>query len=61
MQLDTAVLEAKVREAEANLKYAEIQLDYLVRNAGCRLNSRLSQQHIEVAENDVAKAQALVD
>ena len=61
VQLDTAVLEAKVREAEANLKYAEIQLDYLVRNAGCRFNCAPSQQHIEVAENDVAKAQALVD
>lgn len=62
VQLDTAVLEAKVREAEANLHYAEIQLSYLVRNMGCRGEGCApSQQHIEVAENDVVKAQALVD
>jgi len=61
VQLDMSVQEAKVREAEANLKYAQIQLDYLIRNAGCRNNCAPSQQHIEVAENDVASAQALVD
>ena len=62
VQLDTSVLEAKVREAEANLHYAEIQLSYLVRNMGCRGEGCApSQQHIEVAENDVVKAQALVD
>lgn len=61
VQLDTSILEAKVREAEANLKYAEIQLEYLIRNVGCRNNCAPSQEHIEVAENDVAKAQALVD
>jgi len=61
VQLDTSVLEAKVREAEANLKYSQIQLDYLIRNVGCRINCAPSQQHIEVAENDVASAQALVD
>lgn len=61
VQLDTSILEAKVREAEANLNYAQIQLDYLIRNAGCRNNCAPSQEHIEVAENDVAKAQALVD
>ncbi|MBI3168813.1 MAG: efflux RND transporter periplasmic adaptor subunit [Chloroflexi bacterium] len=61
VQLDTSILEAKVREVEANLKYAEIQLEYLIRNVGCRNNCAPSQEHIEVAENDVAKAQALVD
>ena len=62
VQLDTTIQEAKVREAEANLVYAQINLDYLLRNAGCRGEGcGPSQQHIEVAENDVAKAQALVD
>lgn len=62
VQLDTAVLEAKVREAEANLAYAEIELSYLVRNVGCRGEGCApSYKHIEVAENDVAKAQALLD
>lgn len=61
VQLDTSILEAKVREAEANLTYAQISLDYLVRNVGCKMNCAPSQEHIEVAENDVAKAQALVD
>ena len=60
--LDTSVLEAKVKEAEANLAYAEIQLKYLLRNTGCRGEGCApSYQHVEVAENDVAKAQALVD
>jgi RND family efflux transporter MFP subunit len=62
VQLDTSILEAKVREAEANLAYAQIQLEYLIRNVGCRGEGCApSQQHITVAENDVAKAQALVD
>lgn len=62
VQLDTSILEARVREAEANLAYAEIQLKYLIRNAGCRGEGcGPSQQHIEVAENDVASAQALLD
>ena len=62
VQLDTSILEAKVREAEANLAYAQINLNYLVRNMGCRGEGCApSQQHIEVAENDVVKAQALVD
>lgn len=60
--LDTSILEAKVKEAEANLAYAEIQLKYLLRNTGCRGEGCApSYQHVEVAENDVAKAQALVD
>lgn len=62
VQLDTSILEARVREAEANLAYAQIQLEYLIRNVGCRGEGCApSQQHITVAENDVAKAQALVD
>ncbi len=60
--LDTAILEAKVKEAEANLAYAEIALKYLIRVTGCRGEGCApSQQHIEVAENDIARAQALVD
>lgn len=62
VQVDTAVLEAKVREAEANLAYAEIQLSYLVRNVGCRGEGCApSYKGIEVAETDVVKAQALLD
>lgn len=62
VQLDTSIQEAKVREAEANLVYTQIQLEYLIRNAGCRGSGCVpSQKHIEVAENDVASAQALVD
>ena len=62
IKLDTTVLEAKVREAEANLAYAEISLKYLLRNVGCKgPGCTPFQEHIDVANNDVAKAQALVD
>lgn len=61
IQLDTSILEAKVREAEANLAYAEIQLKYLLRTTGCKKNCGPFDEHIEVAQNDVASAQALVD
>ncbi|HLA86756.1 MAG TPA: efflux RND transporter periplasmic adaptor subunit [Anaerolineales bacterium] len=62
VELDTAILEAKVKEAEANLAYAETALKYLIRVTGCRGEGCTpSQKHIEVAENDVARAQALVD
>jgi len=62
VKLDTTVLEAKVREAEANLAYAEISLTYLMRNVGCKgPGCTPFQEHIDVANNDVAKAQALVD
>lgn len=62
VKLDTTVLEAKVREAEANLAYAEISLKYLLRNVGCKgPGCTPFQEHIDVANNDVAKAQALVD
>lgn len=62
VQLDTSILEARVREAEANLVYAQISLDYLIRNVGCKgVNCAPFQQQLDVANNDVAKAQALVD
>lgn len=62
VSLDTSVQEARVREAEANLAYAEINLEYLLRNVGCKgPGCTPFQQHIDVAENDVAKAQALLD
>lgn len=62
VQLDTSILEAKVREAEANLAYAQINLDYMIRNTGCKGEGCTPfQEHLDVAENDVAKAQALVD
>jgi RND family efflux transporter MFP subunit len=62
VELDTALLEAKVREAEANLAFAETDLKYLIRVTGCRGEGCApSQKHIEVAENEVARAQALVD
>ena len=62
VQLDTSILEARVREAEANLAYAQINLEYLIRNVGCRGDGCVPfQEHLDVAENDVAKAQALVD
>lgn len=62
VELDTALLEAKVREAEANLAFAETDLKYLIRVTGCRGEGCTpSYKHIEVAENEVARAQALVD
>lgn len=61
VELDTSILQAKVREAEANLAYAEIQLKYLIRVAGCRVGCAPTHKHIEVAENDVAHAQAVID
>lgn len=62
VQLDTSILEARVREAEANLTYAEISLEYLIRNVGCKgVGCAPFQQQLDVANNDVAKAQALVD
>ncbi|MBN8580697.1 MAG: efflux RND transporter periplasmic adaptor subunit [Anaerolineae bacterium] len=62
VQLDTSILEARVREAEANLAYAQISLDYLIRNVGCKgVNCAPFQQQLDVANNDIAKSQALVD
>jgi len=52
--LDTTIQEARVREAEANLLAAEVQLKY---------NRRLGldEVHIESSEADVARMQALLD
>lgn len=62
VQLDTSILEAKVREAEANLAFAETELKYLIRVTGCQGEGCTpSYKHIEVAENEVARAQALLD
>lgn len=61
VELDTSILEARVREAEANLAYAEIQLKYLIRVAGCRIGCAPTEERLEVAENDIAHAQALLD
>lgn len=52
--LDSTIQEARVREAEANLLAAQVQLKYKKRLG-------LDQVHIETAEADVARTQALVD
>ena len=54
VSLDTAILDAKVREAEANLAAAEAQVRFLKRN-------KTDAVHLEKAEADVARTQALVD
>lgn len=54
VSLDTAILEARVREAEANLAAAEAQVRFLKRN-------KTDAVHLEKAEADVARSQALVD
>ena len=61
VELDRSILEAKVKEAEANLAYSEIQLKYLIRVAGCRIGCAPTEERLDVAENDVAHAQALLD
>jgi RND family efflux transporter MFP subunit len=52
--LDTTVQEARVREAEANLLAAQVQYNYQKRLG-------LDEIHIESAEADVARMQALLD
>ena len=52
--LDTTIQEARVREAEANLAAAQAQFRYQKRLG-------VDQVHIESAEADVARAQALLD
>jgi RND family efflux transporter MFP subunit len=55
VQLDTSIQQARVSEAEANLLAAQIQVRYLKRvGTG-------DQVHLEAAEADAARAQALVD
>jgi RND family efflux transporter MFP subunit len=52
--LDTTLLEARLREAEANLSIAQIQLDYLDRIG-------TDERNMDSAKADVERAQALVD
>ncbi len=52
--LDTTIPEARVREAEANLLAAQVQYNYQKRLG-------LDEVHIESAEADVARMQALLD
>jgi RND family efflux transporter MFP subunit len=52
--LDTALQEARVREAEANLLTAQVQLKYNTRLG-------LDEVHLETSEAEVARMQALVD
>ena len=54
VELDTSILEAKVKEAEANVAAAQIQVKYLIRVG-------TDAKHLELAESDVARAQALLD
>jgi RND family efflux transporter MFP subunit len=54
VELDTTLLEAKVREAEANLAVAQVQVDYLKRIG-------TDEVHLESAQAEVDRAQALLD
>jgi RND family efflux transporter MFP subunit len=54
VELDTALLEAKVKEAEANLAVAQVQVDYLKRIG-------TDEVHLESAQAEVDRAQALLD
>lgn len=54
VELDTALLEARVREAEANLAVAQVQVDYLKRVG-------TDEVHLESAQAEVDRAQALLD
>lgn len=54
LTLDTALLEARVREAEANLAIAQIQYDYLKRVG-------TAEENLKSAQAEVERAQALVD
>jgi len=54
VQLDTSILEAKVKEAEADVMAADAQIRYLNRLATDAL-------HYESAQADLARAQALLD
>ena len=54
VELDTTLLEAKVREAEANLAAAQVQVKYLQRVG-------TDQVHLESAQAEADRAQALLD
>jgi RND family efflux transporter MFP subunit len=54
VELDTTLLEAKVKEAEANLAVAQVQVDYLKRIG-------TDEVHLESAQAEADRAQALLD
>ncbi len=54
VELDTTLLEAKVKEAEANLKAAQVQVNYLKRVG-------TDVVHLESAQAETDRAQALLD
>jgi RND family efflux transporter MFP subunit len=54
LTLDTTLLEARVREAEANLAIVQIQLDYLERVG-------TAEENLKSARAEVERAQAFVD
>lgn len=54
VKLDTTILEAKVREAEANLEAAQAQVRFLTRN-------KTDQVYLDQANAEVERMQALLD
>lgn len=52
--LDTALLQAKVKEAEANLEAAQAQVRFLTRN-------KTDQVHLDQANAEIERMQALLD
>jgi len=54
VELDTTLLEAKVKEAEANLEVAQVQVNYLKRVG-------TDEVHLESAQAEADRAQALLD
>ncbi|HSD85756.1 MAG TPA: efflux RND transporter periplasmic adaptor subunit [Anaerolineae bacterium] len=54
VELDTTLLEAKIREAEANLTAAQVQVKYLKRVG-------TDEVHLESAQAEADRAQALLD
>ena len=54
VELDTTLLEAKVKEAEANLAVAQIEVNYLKRVG-------TDEVHLESAQAEADRAQALLD
>lgn len=54
VKLDTTILEAKVREAQANLEAAQAQVSFLKRN-------KTDQVHLDQANAEVERMQALLD
>lgn len=54
VELDTTLLEAKVKEAEANLEVSQVQVNYLKRVG-------TDEVHLESAQAEADRAQALLD